>query len=237
MAGRKLLIADPNEDFRLALAKTLGPHYDVSCCATGTEARARLLRKDFSFLVLDLMLPQLDGLTLLEQLAAQNIRPRILLVSSMVTEYVLHSADRLGIGYAMLKPCQVPVVAARILDMDAIPAPPAAVSRPERIASELLLSLQFPTNLKGFPELKTALILLEQDPDQLITKVLYPEVTKQLHRDSGQVERNIRHAISTTWKRRNAEVWNYYFPNAVKRPSNAVFLRRLAEELHQSLLE
>ncbi len=66
---RKLLIADCSEDYRTALANALTDHYHVLCCRTGTEALDILRRENPDILVLDLMLPELDGLTLLERAA------------------------------------------------------------------------------------------------------------------------------------------------------------------------
>ena len=72
---RKLLIADCNEDYRTALDNALKDQYHVLCCRTGTEAWELLHREHPDIFVLDLMLPELDGLTLLERCCADGIRP------------------------------------------------------------------------------------------------------------------------------------------------------------------
>jgi len=75
---RKLLIADCNEDYRTALAAALGSQYHVLCCRSGTEALALLYQEHPDIFVLDLMLPELDGLTLLERVSANGICPMVL---------------------------------------------------------------------------------------------------------------------------------------------------------------
>lgn len=235
MERPKLLIADNNEEFRLALARLLQSRYDVRTCCTGGEALAILHQDHWDVLVLDVMLPEVDGITLLERITEDGIRPKVLLLTSLTTDYILRAAERLGVGYIMLKSCEVQAAAARIFDLNQTLNPPARKQDPEVIVSDLLTSMQFAPKLKGFDYLKPAIALLEQDRKQPITKVLYPAVAEICSCESGHVERSIRHAIEKTWDRRDVQVWEHYFPGLTKRPANAVFLARMAEALHQAL--
>ena len=82
---RKLLIADCNEDYRAALAAALSSQYHVLCSRTGTEALALLYQEQPDIFLLDLMLPELDGLTLLERAYADNIRPMVLAATPILS--------------------------------------------------------------------------------------------------------------------------------------------------------
>lgn len=230
---RKLLIADGNEDFRLALAELLREHFTVHCCCSGRETLDMLRADPWDILVLDLMLPELDGITLLERAVAEGIRPMVLAVTPLVTPYVYESAERLGIGYAMVKPCDVSAAAARARDLSRR-LKPAELADPRSRISELLLSFGISTKHNGFDYLKEAVFLMMQDPGQPVTKVLYPAVAAVCRCASGHVERSIRSALDAAWNHRDTGIWQKYFPDADRRPSNAAFITRLAEELRSA---
>ena len=78
MNKRKVLIADSSEDFRCALADTLHGIYHIRTTADGNQAM-QLLRSFLpDILIVDLMLPGLDGITLLQHSAESGIRPMVL---------------------------------------------------------------------------------------------------------------------------------------------------------------
>ena len=72
MDAMKLLIADGNEEFRRALAAELQGAYHVRCCGDGKEALSLLRSFAPDVLVLDLMLPGLDGISLCRALREEH---------------------------------------------------------------------------------------------------------------------------------------------------------------------
>ena len=227
----KLLIADCNEDYRLALAEALQGRYHVLCCRSGKEALEILRSEQPQVFVLDLMLPELDGITLLETAVAEGIYPKVLASTPLLTGYVLDAAERLGIGYLMRKPCDVRAAAARVGDLSRGMKPAVLTQEPRSFVSEQLLTLSISTKHNGFGYLTEAVLLMAKDPGQSITKVLYPAVAKICGCQKGHVERSIRNALEVAWDHRDTAVWKKYFPDALRRPTNAVFISRLAEEL------
>ena len=230
---RKLLIADCSEDYRAALANALSGSYHVLCCRTGTEALELLRRENPEILVLDLMLPELDGITLLERACAEGIRPMVLAVTPILTGYVYSCAQRLGIEYLVRKPCAIDAIASRVKDLSQRLAAPAVKTDPAVYISDLLLSLGFSTRHNGFSYLREAVVLVSKDPAQSVTKVLYPAVAHIFGCQKENVERSIRTAMDSAWERGDRQLWNRYFPDALYRPSNAVFISRMAEVLLQ----
>lgn len=229
---QKLLIADYNDLFRLSLADALKDHFQVFLCSSGKEALDLLRAEQPDILVMEMLLPEIDGLTLLETAIAEGIRPRILIMDRMLTDYVFDCMQRLGILYMMRKPCDISAAAARICDLSRLPMPSKPKPRdPQTRASELLLSLHLFPNHDGFSYLVQALLRSMQDPHIAVTKILYPEIAKSTGRKSKNVERSIRTAIEAGWNHRDPEVWSQYFSNTDKRPSNAVFISRLASAL------
>lgn len=223
-----LLIADSNDAFRQQLTEAFRVHYRVLSCGNGREALQILHTEPCDCLVLDLMLPEMDGITVLESAAANDICPVVLALSPVFTQYVYDAAEALGIGYMIRKPCPVQTVVARMLDLKRHLRPVWA-SREE--ICRFLLWLNVPTGYDGYQTLVEALVQLGADPEQSITKVLYPEVARRVGCGAPAVERNIRTAIEHAWSNRDPERWQRYFPGCTSRPSNKLFFTRVMEAL------
>ena len=134
---QKLLIADCSEEYRTALTAALQDRYHIRCCRTGTEAWTLLHQERPDILLLDLMLPELDGITLLERICADGIHPMVLALTPLWTDYVYGCTQQLGVEYDRLpqqldgcnqrlsitviaKPVRRLVVAIRIFAMQSI---------------------------------------------------------------------------------------------------------------------
>ena len=236
MERMKLLIADGTEDFRIALADALRGAYHVRQCGDGREALEQIRKFLPDILVLDMMLPGLDGITILEMAASAGLRPMVLATTRYLSDYVVDAAERLKVGYLMMKPCDVRATVARISDLSQrICQPLVAQPDPRSHVSNLLLALGIPTKLKGYSYLREAILLMAKDPAQSITKELYPAVGALCNADGDNVERSCRSAIANAWKHRDEHLWRLYFPpdntGALKRPTNAAFISRLADTL------
>ncbi len=109
-----------------------------------------------------------------------------------------------------------------------------AISALDLQVTRVLLALGFSPKNIGFHYIRQALILTIQDPSllELITKNLYPELAKQFHTKSMDIERTMRFAIGDWYKDKNpdvpieiAEVGLVPVPE--KCPSNSALLRLL----------
>ena len=241
MERLKLLIAEGTEDFRIALAELLRGAYTLRQCDNGITALELMESFRPDVVILDLMLPGLDGITLLQRAVTAGLRPVVLATTRFHNEYVVEAAQELGVAYIMVKPCDVRATVARLADLSRRIHPPA-VSRfePRDYVSDVLLALGIPTKLKGYGYLREAIVLMAQDPTQSITKVLYPAVAANYKKetmriDGRHVERSIRSAIERAWERRDDGLWRLYFSanagDPLRRPSNGAFITRLAESL------
>lgn len=234
MGKRKLIIADGTEEFRMALARKLEAEYEIRVCHEGEQTLEMLASFRPDVLVLDLTMPGLDGITLLQRAAESGLQPVVLATTRFLNDYVLDSVSRLGVGYLMVKPCNISATVSRLGDLTQHLRPPA-VTRPDPKTeiSNVLLSLGIPTKLRGYSYLREAVFLALHHSDQMVTKELYPAVGKLCDATAVQVERSIRSAIASAWKKRDPQVWNRYFPplpdGTVSRPTNAAFIFCLAE--------
>jgi len=235
----KLLIADGNEEFRQALAEALQGAYYVRSYRSGKEALSLLRSFAPDVLVLNLILPEMDGISLLENATACGIRPMVLATSRLTNDYIVESVTRLGVDYLMLRPCDIPSTVARIRDLSRRLNPPLITQPdPKTQVSNLLLSLGIPTRLKGYQLAREAILIMARNPDLAITKELYPAVAAVCGGDKDHVERSIRSAVATAWANRDDRIWQLYFTpgpdGTIRRPTNGTFITRLADSLQLS---
>lgn len=232
----KLLISDASEEFRLALADQLQGSYVIRMCQEGQETMEQLRTFRPDALILDLTLPGMDGISLLYRAAAEGIRPVILATTRFLNEYVQRSAELLEVGYLMVKPCDIHATVARLADLVGTMEEPL-FTRPDirTVVTNLLLSLGIPTKLRGYSCLVEAIVEKIRDPQQQITKEIYPAVAAACGGNPKQVERAIRSAIRPAWENRDEDLWRLYFqPDAagnLRRPSNGAFISGVAARI------
>ncbi len=232
----KLLIADTSEEFRQSLTAALSGIGTVRTCATGAQALELLRSYRPDILVLDLTLPELDGISLLYRAADENLCPQVLATTWFISTYVSAAMSRLGVNYVLQKPCNVDALVGHVSDLAAQLQP--AVITPADIqsaSSNLLLRLGFASKLDGFGYLQTALPIYMEDSSQAITKELYAAVGKLYNKDGKQVERSIRNAITIAYNKRDDALWRDFFPcppgTPLPKPTNGNFIARMATYL------
>lgn len=229
MEPRTVLIADPTEEFREALALALSPGFRVRCCGRGDEALAMLEAEQPDLLILDLELPVLDGISLLKQLAD---RPPVLVVSYLITPVTYGLLLEMGIEYAIIKPSSAQKVADRaydVLRVSQLPREPLCLRRG-------LVLLGLSSGRGGFRHLLTGLPLLAENRDQQLSKELYDAIAKLDNSKPGAVEKAIREAIHEGWERGDRREWARFFPGFTRCPTNKEFLFRMADLLRERQL-
>lgn len=231
---QKLLIADSSDIFISALETALKGQFQIITCADGNTLKELLVREQPDILILNLLLPYVDGLTVLK---TSPFRPPLIMAITMhLSAYVQHSVIELGIDYTMICP-SVGAVVQRLQDLQREYSPPAAHMEPEEQAVHHLHLLGFQTHLDGYRQLRLALPIFARNPQQLLTKELYPAVAKICGcKDGRNVEHSIRKAIQAAWRHRDHAIWRKYFADGVRGavpcPSNKEFICRLAEILN-----
>jgi DNA-binding NtrC family response regulator len=96
VAGR-ILIVDDDDGFRRALSRALGrAGYDVSECDRGADAADSLLESDADVVLLDYQLPDVDGLSLLDELTPKARGAAFLMVTAYPDLEVAVEAMRRG---------------------------------------------------------------------------------------------------------------------------------------------
>ncbi|HIT34503.1 MAG TPA: response regulator [Candidatus Faecousia intestinigallinarum] len=232
----RLLIADGSEEFCEILAEQVRREYYFKTCREGREALSLLRSFQPDILVLDMMLPGLDGVSLLQQAASTGHKPMVLATTRFVSSYVVEAVQRLEVGYLMVKPCDVQALIQRLQDLSRrLKTPVFTLAEPRTTVSNMLLRLGVSTKLRGYCFLREAVMLMAKDPAQSVTKELYPAVAALCDGNPKQVERAIRSAIHSAWAARDEKIWGQLFPpdsdGNIPRPTNAAFISMLADML------
>lgn len=231
MDGSNLLIADSSGEFARDLAAMLESNYHAYCCTDGRSAMELMRSVKPDILVLDLMLPGLDGITLLQMAAQEGFSPKVLASTSLYNDYVLQSAQELGVAYLMRQPCDVQAAALRVKDLHQRLHIRTAAADAGAYVGDILTSLSLLAKHSGFRYVRECILQTSVHPGRSVTKVLYPEVAELFGTGPNQVEHSIRTALVHAWDNRDPEIWGQYFPGSTRRPSNAVFIARMAELL------
>ena len=228
---RRLLIADPSEVYTDALQEILQNEFELMLCHDGETALEMLHSSHPDALILNLMLPYKDGLTVLQE---SRHRPQVILAfSPFVNGYIQQVACELGIQYLMLLPT---VNTLRVRLMDIIGTHLSDRKDPSSQIATHLHILNFPTHLDGYHQLNMGIALFAQNPNMLLSKELYPAIAQRLGTTDGRaVEHSIRKAICAAWKRMDPLVWAEYFLPArdgtLPRPTNKEFISTIANML------
>ncbi len=251
----RILLADANPDFAALLADTLAAERDmelIGAAADGPEALNQLQSLKPDLLLLDLVLPKLDGLEVLRRLPETGCKCPVIVLSGFMNSQVVADCAALGAAYFMPKPCDTAALLERVRQiggagsedaaLEGIDCRPAAQAQRrevdlEALVTEIIHEIGVPAHIKGYQYLREAIILTIKDMDIInaVTKVLYPEVAKRFSTTPSRVERAIRHAIEVAWDRGDIEVLQKYFGYTVSnikgKPTNSEFIAMIADSL------
>jgi len=112
----RVLVVDDSERVRKTLATGLQAHgMAVETAADGVEALAMLNGLQFDLVVLDLMMPRMDGVQVLQALKGRNQKPRILVLSARDQLQDRVGALNLGADDYLVKPFAFEELLARLL--------------------------------------------------------------------------------------------------------------------------
>ncbi len=242
-----VIIADNTEEFcaslNVALKRAEG--FQVVGTASDGEQAIRMVQdKHPDVLVLDLMLPKQDGLSVLKAISTMERKPVTLATSRFITDYVANAAANLGVRYLMLKPCDMGTLVAHLEEIRGCrnqKAAPRGTTNIESMVTSIIHEIGVPAHIKGYQYLREAIIIAVNDMDVInaITKVLYPQVAKTFQTTPSRVERAIRHAIEVAWDRGDLDTLQRFFgytvSNTKGKPTNSEFIALIADKLQLQL--
>ena len=248
----RVMIADGGEDFRLLMADTLAQEKDievVALAADGLEALAQAAEKKPEVLLLDLVLPKIDGFGVMERLGECGCAPVTMVVSAFYNESMVSRCAEKGAYYFIPKPCDISELIRHIREaaaprramMPAVVPAQSSESSLEATVTEIIHEIGVPAHIKGYQYLREAIIITINDMDVInaVTKVLYPTVAKKYSTTPSRVERAIRHAIEVAWDRGDLDTLQRFFGYTVSnikgKPTNSEFIAMIADRLSLQL--
>lgn len=251
MGDIKVMLVDDNAELRRSIRGALERQEGIVVtaeCASGLEALEALGKTQTDVVVLDIIMPQMDGYCFLEEMHRQGLEnpPQVIVVSALGRDDFIMRAVEMGARYYMIKPFETSALVTRIREVCGRGAVmpenvrmAAAGHTPtidERLAG-LFLTIGIPAHIKGYQFLREAVKMVVENPDVInrITKELYPGIGKRFNTTASKVERAIRHAIEVAWSRGRIDTLNKAFGCRVAtqedKPTNGEFIAMIADKL------
>ncbi|MEJ8545488.1 sporulation transcription factor Spo0A [Brevibacillus borstelensis] len=255
MSKIEVLLADDNREFVNLLEEYISSQHDMNVIGVAYNGNdvIRLLQERIpDVLILDIIMPHLDGLAVLEQIQTMRLspQPKIIMLTAFGQEEITKKAVELGAAYYILKPFDMEVLAQRIRQMTSSkpassfvtavkPQNPLQIRGRNLDASitSIIHEIGVPAHIKGYLYLREAITMVYNDVELLgsITKVLYPDIAKKFNTTASRVERAIRHAIEVAWSRGNLDsissLFGYTISNTKAKPTNSEFIAMVADKL------
>ena len=111
----RILIAEDEKDLnRILVSRLEAEHYSVDACFNGQEALEYLESAEYDAAVLDIMMPVMDGLSVLRKLRSKNISTPVLLLTAKDSIEDRVSGLDAGANDYLVKPFAFEELSARI---------------------------------------------------------------------------------------------------------------------------
>lgn len=105
---KRILVTDDQEGIRRLLVEILKPQgYNVFECADGLQALEFLKENKVDLMLLDMKMPQMDGITTLKKINELNIDVKVIFMTAFGELKVTKDAKRLGALDYILKPFDI----------------------------------------------------------------------------------------------------------------------------------
>ena len=244
----RVMLADDNLNILRALTDYLSRKPDIEVVAAvsdGEEIPDCVRQYGPDILVMDIIMPRRDGFMTLEALNGMDaaLRPRVIVLTGLARDDFIMRAIRLGASYYMVKPFDMNLLYARIVEIagdqpqTVAAAPETGEESVDEQITNLFLTLGIPAHIKGYQYLREAVHMVLENHDVInrITKELYPGIARKFDTSASKVERAMRHAIEVAWTRGRLEAVNQMYGYRVfareDKPTNGEFIAMVADKL------
>ncbi|GIP37589.1 stage 0 sporulation protein A [Paenibacillus sp. J31TS4] len=255
----EILLADDNREFTNLLSEFIDSQDDMEVTGVAYNGNEvlRLIeqqKKIPDVLILDIIMPHLDGLGVLEKLREMNLspQPKIIMLTAFGQEAITQKAVQLGASYYILKPFDMEVLTNRIRQLttggtattmsgsSAVRSNVVPMSKGRNLdanITSIIHEIGVPAHIKGYQYLREAITMVYNNIEILgaITKTLYPAIAERYKTTPSRVERAIRHAIEVAWTRGNIDSISHLFGYTINiskaKPTNSEFIAMVADKL------
>lgn len=246
-----VLIADDNKPFADELKEYLRTKDDIVgayAAYDGEEAYGLIMETKPDVVLLDIIMPKRDGLSVMKKLMASHLpkKPMCIALSVTGSQRIMDAAEDAGADYFLLKPQSADAIYDTIKNFgnknkrtsfEIVEEEEKKSYDLESLVTEFIHELGVPAHIKGYQYVRSAIMMVVEDMELLnyITKQLYPEIAKKYSTTSSRVERAIRHSIEVAWSRGRPETMNrifgYTIDNGKGKPTNSEFIAMVADRI------
>lgn len=254
MGKIEVMVADDNERILEMLMTAINEEKDMVVTHVAKDGLSAItyLEKQEScpdILVLDLVMPRLDGMGVLEKMQHFNKKPKVIMLTAFEQSDVTQRAVQLGVSYYMVKPLNLKMFIEQIRSVSKIDAitfnsTPIETSKQvavnnnvETLISNFLFEVGIPAHIKGYHYLRQAVKMVYENFNLTgeITKTLYPTIAQQFKTTSSRTERAMRHAIDLAWTKGKLGQMEGKYGHAISsiktKPTNGEFIAMIADKL------
>ncbi|MGI5875671.1 MAG: sporulation transcription factor Spo0A [Dethiobacteria bacterium] len=250
----KILIADDNREFNELLSEYFMKEEGMKVVGNafnGMEVLELIEKEKPDIVLLDIIMPHLDGIGVLEKLWEKDFspRPKVIMLTAFGHENITQKAVELGASYYILKPFNLDILAERVRQLanDHVEGkrPPAEILGIKKEKSDnyieeitaIIHEIGIPAHIKGYLYLRDAISMVVKEIELLgsVTKILYPRIAEKYETTPSRVERAIRHAIEVAWARNNIDTIKKFFGYTINtekgKPTNSEFIALVADRI------
>lgn len=259
MGRLNVAIVDDNENMIRLLSEIVRTDDELEVVGTardGEEAYEMIRNKQPDIVLLDIVMPKLDGLGVMDKVNRdKNLKkyPNYIIISAIGQEEITEDAFRRGADYYIMKPFDREIIVNRIKmvkkkqQSKSIPEIPSmeinAAKKQltkhnlENDVTKMIHEIGVPAHIKGYQYLRESIIMSVTEMDMLnsVTKMLYPAIAKKYQTTPSRVERAIRHAIEVAWSRGKMdtidEMFGYTINTGKGKPTNSEFIALIADRI------
>ena len=247
----RVAVADGCSNFREYLTEELQKFEEIEVVGTassGEEALSMILKLKPSIAIIDVMMPVNDGVWILEELKSLSVfDTNCIMISTFDKDEIAKYTFELGAKYYIVKPFDVNVLVRRIkyvceensVENQEKRNKTTKVSREtpknlDFITTSIMNRLGISASIKGYHYLRSSIEMVINNENAImgITKQVYPDIAKVYKTSASKVERAIRHAIESAWKKDDGFTYCQFTGNhSDRKPTNGQFIATVAEHI------
>jgi len=238
MAPFRIIIADTSSSFLEHTAAFLSGKTDIeviACCKSGSDLLTKLNCFSPDLVIMNIVLEDMDGISVLKHCGNMTQRIPFIICTEFFNEITISLTHRFGAAGYLCKPVRMDTLYDTICEcltcLSSIASTSAADARyTETLIAEHLAHVGIPASCSGYSLLISAAKSVLHEPALLnsLSSRLYPAVARRHNTTSGNVERNIRSAIRSAYKRNSLS-------GTVPIPTNKQLIIELVREAKGSL--
>lgn len=246
-----ICLVDDNPELLSMMEDYFETQQDIEVIGTASNGKTCLEMLEVmepDVLILDIIMPHVDGLAVLNRLRSMDLAkmPQVIMLTAFGQEEVMKKAVEFGASYFILKPFDMDHLADQIrtvtTDSEYKTKPKKAkkvnqTQNLEASITNIIHEIGVPAHIKGYMYLREAITMVYHDINILgsITKTLYPKIASKYNTTASRVERAIRHAIEVAWSRGNIDsisaLFGYTINVSKAKPTNSEFIAMVADRL------